>query len=943
MEENFSVSLLTPASDLVGGSASAEIELIIARSGNDVLFPYDPTQAYPETNIDILFGDLFDNTAEEFSIVLGIQNDSPLGILNSNVSSVGRDRFVLGDESGAFYTAPTTASLLGSNPLGANELAVIYDFGPGQDIIQLSGKDKDYSLIEVNDLDVAGVSAPVSGEAIIYNGGGNPDLIGFIVSTDEQDYSLKDKNVFDFVGDKVDKKGDKKIDRIGTPAFDLSQNTTIDNAGNIYVVGSTSGSLGGANQGGGDVFVTKYNSNGNQLWLRQLGSAGSDSAFEVVTDESGAVYVAGSTSGNLFGGKQADSTDAWVARLDPGSGNLVWGRQFNAGAQLGLPTFDNTAFGLDASGGKVYVSGLAINDNQVINPDTGVPFNANPFDPNLQPFLDFTVEDDSWVTVFDADTANQERIAEIKGVIDPDNPDNQQDLENGTFFPEFIRELTPFFDENYDMAVDAEGNAYLVGWTQGLVKESDPGRDLLKYDAYVAKVNTANEVEWVTQFGNVNGGLDFGWAVDTDSAGDVVVSGWTTGSLGTNENPAPPNPNSYDVFVSKFAAGNGEKVASRILGTSTDDGQFFSDLTIDSSDNIFLTGYTNNKKFGKGGSTKGDDSDAFVAKLDSNLNRQWITQLGVKEKADYATGVAVDNNGSVIVTGTTEGALGDGPGQTIDGWVARLDDEKGKLDKFVGKDKGQFDVISEVSTISVTDPGGSFVSNSDLPDGDNVLTTGLGVLDNSQLAAGLTNVFDPDVEGSFTDAIVERLQGTSEFAPGSALTDSAEGGITTGGSDDDEIKGEDGNDTLYGKGGDDKLEGKDGNDTLYGGQGDDEVKGGDGDDVIFGIDIDDLLIAGNGEVDKLKGEKGSDTFVLGQAGSVFYQGNGNDDFALIDDFKAKDGDRIRLIGSAGDYTLGSDVSGLEKGAAIFAQGDLVAVVKKAKDLNLADTSIFEYV
>ncbi|NJM98960.1 MAG: hypothetical protein HC800_19020 [Phormidesmis sp. RL_2_1] len=227
----------------------------------------------------------------------------------------------------------------------------------------------------------------------------------------------------------------------------------------------------------------------------------------------------------------------------------------------------------------------------------------------------------------------------------------------------------------------------------------------------MAKVDTTGKVAWVQQFGTVGEGLEFGWAVDTDSQGNVVVSGWTTGDFGSRTSPTP---DSYDVFVSKFDT-NGTQLVTKLLGTDTDDGQYFSNLVIDDNDNVYLTGYTNNEEFGQGGNTKGNDSDAFVAKLDANLNEQWITQLGVKEKLDYATGVAVDRDGSVIVTGVTEGAIGNGPGETIDGWVARLDQEKGKLNKFVGKDNSGFGVISGIGNIAVTDVTSSFATDDKLP------------------------------------------------------------------------------------------------------------------------------------------------------------------------------------------------------------------------------------
>ncbi|MEL6816003.1 MAG: SBBP repeat-containing protein, partial [Cyanobacteria bacterium J06598_3] len=568
---------------------------------------------------------------------------------------------------------------------------------------------------------------------------------------------------------------------------------------------------------------------------------------------------------------------------------------------LGQATFTNTAFGLQVNGDSVYVSGLAINENVKINPATG------------QPFLDFSVEDDSWVTNLSASQGNQRWVTRIS---DPQQPEGLSPLA-----------ITPFFDESYDLAVDEAGNSYLVGWTQGLAKEADPSRLLLKYDAYLAKVDPTGQVEWVQQFGTVDEGLEFGWAVDTDSQGNVYASGWTSDLNGASS----PDANSYDVFVTKFDASGNQQV-TKVLGTDTDDGQYFSDLVIDNNDNVYLTGYTNNKKFGDGGKTEGDDTDGFVAKLDANLDEEWITQIGVKERLDYATGVSVDDNGSVIVTGFTAGAIGNVPGGNIDGWVARLDDEKGKLEKFINKGNGGGGIIVRTGNISVTDETDSFVTDNALPSGDNDVSTGLGFIDFGGIDNGFEQVFNPEAEGSFSDALVDRLGGSGALGANEIV----------GTDDDDDIKGDDSRDIMFGLDGDDKVEGKDGGDLLYGGIGNDEVKGGEGDDLLFGIDINDALLGG-GEIDKLKGEKDADTFVLGNASGIFYQGGGNSDYALIDDFKAKDGDRIQLKGSASDYSLGQKVKDLPDGAAIFFEGDVVGVVKGEKDLDLSDTSVFDYV
>ena len=64
---------------------------------------------------------------------------------------------------------------------------------------------------------------------------------------------------------------------------------------------------------------------------------------------------------------------------------------------------------------------------------------------------------------------------------------------------------------------------------------------------------------------------------------------------------------------------------------------------------------------------------------------------------------------------------------------------------------------------------------------------------------------------------------------------------------DDVIRGDDGNDVLFGQGGADLLEGGDGNDLLFGGKGRDTLRGGDGDDGLFGGSDKDDLDGGSGD------------------------------------------------------------------------------------------------
>ena len=123
--------------------------------------------------------------------------------------------------------------------------------------------------------------------------------------------------------------------QFGMSTNEAGNAATIDGAGNYFIAGITDGSLGGANAGGTDTFVAKYDSSGTQLWVKQLGSSATDSAWSLTTDAVGNVYVAGTTDGSV-GGPNAGSADNFIAKYGP-SGNQLWLKQFGTSALEGNP------------------------------------------------------------------------------------------------------------------------------------------------------------------------------------------------------------------------------------------------------------------------------------------------------------------------------------------------------------------------------------------------------------------------------------------------------------------------------------------------------------------------------------------------------------------------------------------------------------------------------
>ena len=87
------------------------------------------------------------------------------------------------------------------------------------------------------------------------------------------------------------------------------------------------------------------------------------------------------------------------------------------------------------------------------------------------------------------------------------------------------------------------------------------------------------------------------------------------------------------------------------LGTSASDVGY--GVNVDSSDNIYLMGYTAG---GLDGNTNSGDNDTFLVKYNSSGVKQWTQQLG-STSHEVGYGVTVDSSDNIYVTGTTYGGL----------------------------------------------------------------------------------------------------------------------------------------------------------------------------------------------------------------------------------------------------------------------------------------------
>lgn len=163
----------------------------------------------------------------------------------------------------------------------------------------------------------------------------------------------------------------------------------------------------------------------------------------------------------------------------------------------------------------------------------------------------------------------------------------------------------------------------------------------------------AQSILWTRQFGS--GMADPTAGVATDANGNSYVVGWTLGAL---PGQTPSAPGAADAWVRKYNSA-GTAQWTRQFGA----GSFAAALgvAVDGTD-VYVVGVTDNALPGQ---TNGGGflDDAFVRKYNSAGTILWTRQFGTADN-DSATGVAVDGNGKVYVTGATQATL---PGQTSSG------------------------------------------------------------------------------------------------------------------------------------------------------------------------------------------------------------------------------------------------------------------------------------
>src|ERR1051326_2071890 len=277
-----------------------------------------------------------------------------------------------------------------------------------------------------------------------------------------------------------------------------------------------------------------------------------------------------------------------------------------------------------------------------------------------------------------------------------------------------------------------------------------------------------------TYFGGV--GQDLCQAVAVDSSGNVYITGNAHNS-GFPLTVSAPSTNAAFTFVAKISA-QGSLVYSTYILSGGCGGRGGTGITIDTDGNAYVTGVASSGLPTVGpfqASFGGGAEDAFVAKLNPQGNALIFSSYLGGTGDDSPTGIAIDPNRNVYVTGQTTGgfpivnAIQASYGGSGDAFVAKINPQGSALiySTYLGG-SGQDRAVS----IAADSTGNAYVTGS-APAGfptANALTPTLPSTDANRISAFVTKL-NPSGSGF----VYSTYLGGSGSSQGSAVTVDASG------------------------------------------------------------------------------------------------------------------------------------------------------------------------
>jgi len=368
----------------------------------------------------------------------------------------------------------------------------------------------------------------------------------------------------------------------GGTSNDIANSIAIDMAGNVYLSGnfiSTSITFGSTiiynNGGAADIFLVKFDANGNVIWAKTAGGVGYDVPYSIEVDLSDNIYMAGTYDATFTFGSTVLTwvgvNDLFILKYDA-NGNPLWAK--SAG---GVSDDDAMSVALDGSG-NIFMTGYFKSNTITIGSHVLTNSNSN----------------------------NTSDIFLVK--YDPNG---------NVLFAKSAGGTLP--DEALSVGVDSSGNSYITGWFESSTMSFGStfvtnSNSVGSFDSFLTKYDTNGNVQWAKSTGGLC--MDEAYSVSVDATGNTFMAGWFMGNgiINFGSSVYLTNTVGNNMFIAKYNT-NGNALWAKDVGGGNNN--IATNIAVDASDNAYVAGWYENSTivFDTTVLTNAGNDDVFLAKI----------------------------------------------------------------------------------------------------------------------------------------------------------------------------------------------------------------------------------------------------------------------------------------------------------------------------------------
>ncbi len=414
------------------------------------------------------------------------------------------------------------------------------------------------------------------------------------------------------------------------------------------------------------------------VWATYFGGEQPDEGRTCTTDADGNIYVGGvtySTTGINEGGYQTvlgGGGDAFLVKFSS-NGTRLWATYYG-----GINYEIGNSCAADASG-NIYLaghsgsSGLAANGHQNVWAGSYdgflVKFNSNGIRIWATYYGGSGMENgNSCATDAAGNVYFAGRAGSATNIAASGHQNSLGGGANDAFIVKFdsngVRQWGTYYggtgtDAFHGCAVDPAGNVYMAGETNSTsnIAHNAHQSSLAGFaDAFLVKLNSSGVLQWGTYYGG--GATDYGYDCAADASGNVYLAGQTLSSGGI---AATGHQNSIagnsEAFLAKFNSNGVRQWGTYYGGASSD---LANSCAVDASGNVYIAGTTSSSSgIAVGGVQNifGGNNDAFCVKFNNAGILQWGSYFGGAD-IDAAFGCATDVTGHIYFTGRSNSLSG---------------------------------------------------------------------------------------------------------------------------------------------------------------------------------------------------------------------------------------------------------------------------------------------